>query len=220
MLDIRPNSKTNQFRRARVELLNTLIAEVLAQKASCSIIDIGGTLDFWRTWKDEIDWSRVSVTCANLNPSHLDEGQETALAKMISADACDLNGIKDNAFDIAFSNSVIEHVGSWRNMVAMANEVRRVAPKYLLQTPYFWFPIEPHARTPFIHWLPQSWTYRLVMTRTNGYWPRQDNVSGAVAVVQSAQLVDFRQMQALFPDADVKRERFLGLTKSLIAVRH
>jgi hypothetical protein len=134
-------------------------------------------------------------------------------------DACDLSFAGDGEFDIAFSNSVIEHVGLWRDMQKMANEVRRVGKMYLVQTPYFWFPIEPHARTPFIHWLPDSMKYRIVMWRKCGYWGKQDSVSAAVETVQSAIMLDGRQMKSLFPDAEVRRERFLGLTKSLIAER-
>jgi hypothetical protein len=44
-------------------------------------------------------------------------------------------------------------------------------------------------------------------------------VSDAVATVQSAKMIDFNQMQSLFPDSQIERERFLGFTKSLIAIR-
>ena len=104
-------------------------------------------------------------------------------------------------------------------MSDMAREVRRVARRYLVQTPNFWFPIEPHARTPFLHWLPESIAYRVVMSRKCGFWAKQDTVSGAVKTVQSAKLLDMRQMQALFDDATILRERFCGITKALIAIR-
>jgi hypothetical protein len=37
--------------------------------------------------------------------------------------------------------------------------------------------------------------------------------------VQSAIMLDIRQMRALFPDADLHKERFCGLIKSLVAVK-
>jgi hypothetical protein len=37
--------------------------------------------------------------------------------------------------------------------------------------------------------------------------------------VDSIQLLDRRQMRALFPDGAVTTERYLGLPKSLIAIR-
>ena len=112
---------------------------------------------------------------------------------------------------------MIEHVGPWGAMVSMAQEVERVAPRYLIQTPNFWFPIEPHARTPLLHWLPEPLAYRLVMARKCGFWQKQDTVSGAVETVQSAKLIDYRQMQVLFPGAEILREKFFGITKALIA---
>ena len=32
-------------------------------------------------------------------------------------------------------------------------------------------------------------------------------------------LLDGREMRALFPDCEIRRERFLGLTKSYVAIR-
>jgi hypothetical protein len=104
-------------------------------------------------------------------------------------------------------------------MVAMSEEVRRLAPRYFVQTPYFWFPIEPHARFIFLHWLPESWRYRIIMRRRCGFWERQPDVGKAVRQIQSACMIDKRQMHFLFPDADISFERFMGFPKSIIAVR-
>jgi hypothetical protein len=110
-------------------------------------------------------------------------------------------------------NSVIEHVGRWDDMAAFANEVRRPAPRYFVQTPYFWFPTEPHARTLFLHWMPESWRYRILVQRTLVC------VGEAMKWIQMAVLLDKRQLKHLFPDARTVAERFFGLTKSLYAIR-
>jgi hypothetical protein len=114
---------------------------------------------------------------------------------------------------------VIEHVGSWHDMKAMAQEVRRLAPCYFVQTPYFWFPVEPHNSTLFFHWMPESTRVSLLMRRPRGRWGKAPDVDTAMRQIQSATLLDFRMLATLFPDATIHRERILGLTKSLVAIR-
>jgi hypothetical protein len=91
--------------------------------------------------------------------------------------------------------------------------------RYILQTPYFWFPIEPHARTPLLHWIPESWAYRIVMARKCGFWSKAETIDQAMRTVQSAKMLDGRQLAVLFPDGKIEREKFLGVTKALMAIR-
>lgn len=219
MFDALPNSPKNRFRAARIEILKGLIAKTLADKTKCRILDIGGTFGFWNVWGREFDWQKIEVVCANLDPTHAEDGKENSSITMIQGNACELNTIRDNEFDIVFSNSVIEHVGLWQNMQSMAREVRRIAPRYLIQTPNYWFPIEPHARTPFLHWLPEPLGYRVVMARKCGFWTKAKTVSQAMLTLQSARMLDFNQMKELFPVAQIKREKFFGLTKALMAIK-
>lgn len=219
MIDLKPDSVNNKFRAARVEKLRELIALTLKEKETCRILDVGGTYNFWHVWRDKIDWKRCEIVCVNIDPHHFEHGKDGTRITMIQGNACNLSSIADKEFDIAFSNSVIEHVGRWPDMVNMANEVKRVAKRYLLQTPNYWFPIEPHARTPFLHWLPRPIAYRIVMMRKCGHWQKATTVSQAVRLIESNQMLDFRQMKELFGDAELSRERFLGWTKSLIAIR-
>ncbi len=200
-------------------MLSSLVEQVLAEKGTCKIIDIGGTQGFWETWKDVSTSVEFQFFCVNMDPEHANYGETNPAVSIRAGDARDLSFCGDNEYDIAFSNSVIEHVGLWRDMERMAREVRRVSRRYLVQTPYFWFPVEPHARTPFIHWLPDSIKYRILLYRTCGFWEKQDTVSEQSDRVQSAIMLDIRQMRTLFPDADLKMERFLGWPKSLIALK-
>lgn len=108
-------------------------------------------------------------------------------------------------FDIAYSNSLVEHLAP-KDRRDFASEVRRVSRRYWIQTPNRHFPVEPHVLLPAYHWLPQPAQKRLWrLGRLEGDYERID-------------LLDEDQLRALFPDATILRERFGGLTKSLIAV--
>jgi hypothetical protein len=84
----------------------------------------------------------------------------------------------------------------------MAAEIRRLAPCHFVQTPNLWFPIEPHYKLPAVHWLPAA-----VKKAITGDDPHR------------ICLLSARQMRQLFPDSTLWRERFAGLTKSLVAIR-
>ena len=204
-----------RFRANRFVLIKQIIDQILSEKKTCRILDAGGVAEYWIRLGQDLDWNRIEVCLLNLTASPTNFRG----LKAIVGDARHMDQFADFEFDIVHSNSVIEHVGRWDDMSSMAKEVRRLAPHYFVQTPYFWFPIEPHARFPLLHWMPESWRYRIIMKRTCGFWQRQPDLGRAVAAIQSAILLDKQQMQFLFPDAKISVERFFGLPKSLIAIR-
>ncbi|HZO49334.1 MAG TPA: methyltransferase domain-containing protein [Gaiellaceae bacterium] len=73
--------------------------------------------------------------------------------RYVQADGCALP-FPDHAFDIHFSNAVIEHVGDAQRQRAFVEEAVRVGRRVFLTTPNRWFPIEVHTRLPLVHWLP------------------------------------------------------------------
>jgi SAM-dependent methyltransferase len=73
----------------------------------------------------------------------------------VRADATGRLPFEDNEFDLAYSNSVIEHIPV-EHRAPFARELRRVARGWYVQTPAFEFPIEPHALLPLAHWLPPT----------------------------------------------------------------
>ena len=125
----------------------------------------------------------------------------------------------DNAFDIAYSNSVIEHVGSWEDQKTFADEIRRIAPNLWVQTPARSFFFEPHYLTPFFHWFPIGW--QRVLARNFTIWGLLERPSrGQVEErLNEIRLLSFSEMQELFPDCHILCERFLGMPKCYIAVR-
>jgi len=204
-----------RFRQKRFRNVQQLIDRVLEERGSCRILDVGGEAVYWDIAKDYLHGRNVHITLLNLRGS----GTSTPQFSSVDGDATKLGHLADMSFDLVHSNSVIEHVGNWNAMAAMAEHVRRLAPKYFVQTPYFWFPVEPHVRLPFFHWLPEQVRFRILMRFDVGFSLRRESVSHAMRDVQEMALLDKTQVAALFPDAEIRFERVLGLPKSLMAIR-
>ena len=151
MVYARPDSVDNRFRVKRFRLFESIVDRVLSEKATCRIIDLGGEPCYWEEFGTRLDWTRVSVHTLNLVAHETTHPGITGLV----GDARNAHQFGDLSFDIVHSNSVIEHVGRWDDWALMARETRRLAPRYFVQTPYFWFPMEPHARFLFLHWMPE-----------------------------------------------------------------
>lgn len=209
----RSDSWSSYFRARRFKMIVPMLQSVYEQKGSCSIVDVGGREEYWAPAKEALETFNCNVTIVNLERTTAVSGNRF---KFAAGDALDLHEIADRAFDVAHSNSLIEHVGRWDNMVQCANEIQRVSNNYYVQTPYFWFPLEPHFRTPFFHWLPEQARARLSMMMRLGYMDKTENFGDAMEAVQSCCLLDAGQMRFLFPDAELQFERVLGLPKSLV----
>ena len=78
----------------------------------------------------------------------------------IQGDACALP-FEDGAFDIVFSNAVIEHVGGRDRQRQLVSEAIRVGRRVFITTPNRRFPVEVHTRLPLVHWLPDALSHRV-----------------------------------------------------------
>jgi SAM-dependent methyltransferase len=116
----------------------------------------------------------------------------------------------DKSFPVVFSSSVIEHIPRDAQQ-RFADEIRRVGDRYFVQTPNRYFPIEPHYQLPLFQFLPESWRRYLNRRFTLGWRQR--------GMWEEANLLSAADLRRLFPDAEIHREKILGLTKSLMAVR-
>ncbi len=214
-----PKSLGSRLRRRRLEVFLDLVRTACRDRGECRILDVGGRVSYWRTLEPELqDLPGVSLTLINIeSPDDTDETLEVPHVSLVG-DACAMT-FEDRAFDVVHSNSVIEHVGSWPRMEAFASESRRVGRALFVQTPSYWFPVEPHFRVPGFAFLPRPLQIRLLMSRANGFYARAESVSAAMKALEECQLLDRAQMRFLFPDAQIRTERFAGLEKSLIAIR-
>src|SRR3954451_19031627 len=69
----------------------------------------------------------------------------------------------DGAFDIGFSNAVVEHVAGGREgQRRFVHELCRVARRVFVTTPNRWFPLEVHTLLPLVHWLPAGARDRVI----------------------------------------------------------
>jgi hypothetical protein len=193
------------FRRKRMRQFFALIAP----SPGVHVLDIGGTAQTWDTESE----SHPAFSVTLINNLQYDEVVGDRF-QSFEADATALP-FPDNAFDIAFSNSVIEHMGTWEKQKAFAQEARRVARKLWIQTPARSFPIEAHLLAPYIQYMPKRLQHRIVR-----WTPRGWLTPGVVhEIVDEVRLLTYREVTNLFPDCRILRERFFGLTKSYIAVR-
>lgn len=214
-----PNSFGSRMRRRRGAGLRGLIEQCYAAKGAVRLLDMGGEIRYWNIFgADYLMAHRVSITLVNLSEENLPDNPNPALFTTIIGDCCDLS-FEDDAFDIAHSNSVIEHLGGWGSMSKFAAQTRQVAPHYYVQTPAFWFPIEPHFGVPFFHWLPKSTRMALVQRWQIGKGPKADNMDHAAVLINYYRLLDRAQFSHFFPDAEIMLEKFVGLTKSFVALK-
>lgn len=187
-------------------------AAMFAPLDGALILDAGGS---------SYNWQFVDRPCTVVLLNSLQPESAAGLPprfRFVIGDACRIPH-RDRAFPIAFSNSVIEHVGGRAAQQAFARELSRVGDKLWVQTPAYEFPIEPHFIMPFVHWLPVSWRKKLV--RDFSLWGLLEHPSQEEAdrKVDGIHLLTHAQMQELFPDCEILVERFLGWPKSYIAVR-
>ena len=199
------------FRRRRMKRFY----EIFHPSQNTRVLDIGGAPN---TWLVESRYKATfPITLVNLRfPDRhlLTDDRFTA----VEGDATQLP-FADSNFDIAFSNSVIEHMTTWERQQAFASEARRVARKLWIQTPARSFPIEPHLLTPFFQYLPSSLQARMARYFTLWGLLTKPSKLEVQEMLCDIRLMTYQEMKRLFPDCGIIKERFLGITKSYVAVR-
>ncbi len=183
-------------------------ARVFGLKPSTTVLDLGGAEYYW-TWSPVLP----SVTVVNLHQRDLCPDRYP----WVQADGCELP-FPDGAFDVVHCNSVLEHLPDEHSRERLAREIVRVGKAYWVQTPNRWFPVEAHTLTPGFHFLPRSLQARIARNFTIWGWLERPGADEARGFVEHIRLLSANDLQRLFPEASIERERFLGLTKSLAAV--
>ncbi len=186
-------------------------ARTMNLKPGMKVIDLGGSRMIWQFIDTPLD-----ITLLNISYDYEIATPTSRVSHhkftVIRGDACKTD-LPSQSFDLAFSNSVIEHVGSRERRAAFAMQARRLAPKYWVQTPAKYFPIEAHTGMPFWWYYPESVRQRLIKK-----W-RQE-LPDWTEMVEGTTLVERSELQEIFPDAAIFTERALGIVKSYAAFRN
>jgi hypothetical protein len=203
-----PGSLGERMRQARFESFQRRFPGI----RDMTVVDLGGTAEMWL----RLPLRPAHVHVVNLEPHPAD------LPDWITASNADVTapGTASDlgSYDLVFSNSTIEHVGGHSQRCRFADAVHALAPRHWVQTPYRYFPVEPHFVGPGFQFLPLAARARLVRR-----WPlthsRPASKQEAMDAVIGIELLTRAEMRYLFPDSELLGEAFLGLTKSLTAVR-
>jgi SAM-dependent methyltransferase len=185
-----------------------LFMETIAPTAETTVLDVGvddvpfgaregcETLNFF---EELYPWPE-QITALGLH-----EGERFRASyprvRYVQGDALALP-FEDGAFDVVFSNAVIEHVGGREQQRRFVEEALRVGRRAFVTTPNRWFPIEVHTRLPLVHWLPERVAHR-AYDLTRKPWAKENRLLGP------------RALRDLFPP----EARIVNLGLTLVAIR-
>jgi hypothetical protein len=200
------------FRHFRSQRM-ALFERTLRPGRQTRVLDVGGSPLIW-----EFASVRPRLTFLNL-PSAL---VPNCPADQVAADGRMLP-FPDQCFDIVFSNSVIEHVGTRADQARFAREVARVGRGYWVQTPNRRFPVELHVMLPLVHYFPKV-LQRAILKRFTvweklAHPTREQRAFYVDHFLNELNLLDKPALQRLFPGARILSEPFLGIAKSIIACK-
>ena len=126
--------------------------------------------------------------------------------KAIVADGTKLP-FEDNAFDIAYSNAVIEHVGKHLQQQLFVTELVRVSKRGFITTPNRHFPVEVHTRVPLLHLILSKKYFDIFLKLIGKQWATKDYMN----------LLSYQDIHDLFSSVPncqfhIHKHRFFGLT--------
>jgi hypothetical protein len=212
---------SQRSRRNRADIIKLRIS----LPPSASILDLGGGTGAHIL---SIFNDRQNIVVGDISEADLAVARQHGLRTVRLNETATLP-FHDKQFDFCFCSSVIEHCTgekqviltmkdgdrfkeiAWEHQTLLASEIRRVAKTYYVQTPYRYFLIESHTWLPFIIVLFPRSLQLGVINVFNRFWPKKTSPDW--------NLLTATQMQMLFPDAEIIVERFLGLIKSIAAIK-
>jgi hypothetical protein len=203
--DFDPGSLSGRARARRWRVFGESFPDI----AEMTVLDLGGDVRAWRL----APVRPKHLILLNIFPQEVEEPWITPLV----GDACEPPADLPEA-DLTYSNSVIEHVGGHWRRTQFAEVVHRCR-RYWVQTPARSFPIEPHFMIPWLQHLPRGAQTAVVTKWPLGNYAEVTEKPEALSRLLDIELLSAEEMGFYFPDSELYRERFAGLTKSFVAIK-
>ncbi len=177
-----PGSYAARLRLRRFDFFKSLFKDVLEQNTR--ILDAGGTIQFWENM-DFVNQVNIDITILNLDS----QTSKYTNIHCVTGNAIDMSEFDDNSFDIVFSNSMLEHIGPVESQRKFAGEIKRLSSRYFIQTPNYYFPIEPHFVFFGFQFLPLSWRAFLLKHLDMAWFGKNRDYQQALNLAQSIRLL-------------------------------
>ena len=207
-----PGALPTKLRRRRFRWFEELVLRVRREHdRPIRVVDFGGTAQYWHQVYD-VAANPLGLEVTLLNMEF--QGSPDPWFEYVTGDVTDMSSFSDKHFDLGYSNSLIEHVGSVPQQMKAAAEMQRVSRYLCIQTPNFWFPWEPHYNLPFVHWLPLPPRIRLLSLVHRRTFAAEVNAYRSNPI----NLMSGSILRTVFPLQTYvhHRETLVGLTKSFV----
>lgn len=208
-------------RKKRFDLFYSLMNMALPKEHVIKIIDVGGTQKYWESMMMFQEKRNIEITLVNLlkedivgKSKHIGIRYEARQGNILDKDF--VNSLLKEEYHICYSNSVIEHLYTKQNQIGMAESVRRLATYHWIQTPYKYFPLEPHFHFPFWIYIPKPIRKKLLMNFELGHFPILSSEE-ASDILDEIRLISESEYRKWFPESVIWKEKTFGLTKSIVA---
>lgn len=187
------------------------------------LVDLGGTVSFWENW-GLARQPQLAVTI--VNDHHQDKTHEHDAITLpnlarLHADVMSLTAADLAAYDVIFSNSLIEHLPSQQAQRQLAQAIIDSGRPYFMQTPNKLSPVDPHFPRPYVPFFaayPRPLQARLLSWSALGSGEAAPSFEAALVRLTNYHPLTRGDVRQLFPQARVVMERPLGVPMSIIAM--
>lgn len=208
-----------------IEKINVFLSKIKLP-ANCSILDLGGNDGAYMERFKKYFNPGNKIIIADIDDAALSKARERGYETQYVDCGKDRFPFPDKSFDCIFCNSVIEHVTVPKEEIwntnnnfkerslqiqrNFASEIERTAKSYYVQTPHRGFPVEAHTWFPFISYFPRTMQINAIKL-LNRFWVKKTSPDW--------NLLDEKQMQEMFPSAQILVIRKMGFKKEIIAIK-